>query len=303
MNMSLLPSGDTGLLSLPPLRCLEAKFIVDFANGIDVAADHIRVQRASGDIFQRLLAGFTGASARRQAEVNASLADGVAGSLAWLAELTEQHAFSNLALASVNDRVNQIKVAVASVADYSVESRKRIDQLAVLVEQHHQLVADRLQRIELRLEAIEQRDAIFQAWGAGRFAGFSLLGRCYMVLEELHWGLFGDYYRSLPDDARRSVGADLANRAIRQLMIDASCAESARIGIHEWTSLPADDPFGQVASQVLAYLGDGCDADRTPFAYMVSHVPAEIPLEVPRLCTVVRATEALIDDVFEGRHG
>ena len=62
------------------LTCLPEKFIVDFANGIDVVRDHLRVQRQRTGFFARMYDGFTGQGARRQAQINASLADGVEAS-------------------------------------------------------------------------------------------------------------------------------------------------------------------------------------------------------------------------------
>ena len=58
------------------LTCLPERFVVDFANGIDVARDHVRVQKGRGDFLARCYDGFTGKSVKRQAEVNASLIDG-----------------------------------------------------------------------------------------------------------------------------------------------------------------------------------------------------------------------------------
>src|SRR5690625_3470698 len=112
------------------LTCLPDKFVVDFANGIDVARDHWRLQRQRTGFFARLYDGFTGTAARRQAAVNASLIDSVEGSLRWLSELTESLAKSNLAISRVNTRVNQIKFDLAQVANYSADTRRQLEELA-----------------------------------------------------------------------------------------------------------------------------------------------------------------------------
>ena len=65
------------------LSSLPEKFVVDFANGIDVTSDHLRVQRERTGVFARLYDGFTGQGARRNAAIQASLADGVEASLKW----------------------------------------------------------------------------------------------------------------------------------------------------------------------------------------------------------------------------
>ena len=282
-----------------PLRSLEAKVVVDFANGIDVVRDHVRVQNSSRSVFQRVLSGLNGDAARRQAEVNAALADGVEGSLACLVELAEQITFSTLAIAKVSERVHQIQSAVVSVADYSVHTRRKVDELASVFDQHRRQITERLLRVELRLEAYEHRDAVFHAWGAGRYSQFSALGRCYAVLEELRWGTFGHYYRSLPEDGRRKYGVDLVNRSVLQLMTDLAVTQSARLSITDWTTYPVRVAAGSDAAELLAYLGEGYDPDRAPFVHVVSQLPGHLPLEVPKLCTAVRATEALLEEVLE----
>ncbi|EFH3393103.1 diguanylate cyclase regulator RdcB family protein, partial [Escherichia coli] len=67
------------------LICLPEKFVVDFANGIDVAQEHIRTA-GERTFFRRLKEGLTGEGAARQNAINASLAQGVEASLRWLTE-------------------------------------------------------------------------------------------------------------------------------------------------------------------------------------------------------------------------
>ena len=97
------------------LTSIPEKFVVDFANGIDVGRDHHRVQKERTGFFARLYDDLTGKAVRRQNEINASLLDGVEASLKWLTELTNSLANSNLAIAQVNDRVNALKLDVAVI--------------------------------------------------------------------------------------------------------------------------------------------------------------------------------------------
>ena len=57
------------------------KFVVDFANSIDVVRGHVAVQRERSGFFARLYDGITGQGAQRQADVNARLGDAVEGAL------------------------------------------------------------------------------------------------------------------------------------------------------------------------------------------------------------------------------
>lgn len=70
------------------LECVPEKFVVDFANGIDVLDDHLRSQQ-NRSAFQRFKEGISGKSSARQQQVNATLRDGVEASLTWLTELTQ----------------------------------------------------------------------------------------------------------------------------------------------------------------------------------------------------------------------
>ncbi|EGH0545619.1 DUF987 family protein [Escherichia coli] len=79
------------------LTCLPEKFVVDFANGIDVAQEHIRTA-GERTFFRRLKEGLTGEGAARQNAINASLAQGVEASLRWLTEMTTSLATTNYAI-------------------------------------------------------------------------------------------------------------------------------------------------------------------------------------------------------------
>ena len=92
------------------LTCLHEKFVVDFANGIDVAQEHIRTA-GERTFFRRLKEVLTGEGAARQNAINASLAQGVEASLRWLTEITTSLATTNYAITRVNDRVSSLAVS------------------------------------------------------------------------------------------------------------------------------------------------------------------------------------------------
>ncbi|WP_097405538.1 diguanylate cyclase regulator RdcB family protein, partial [Escherichia coli] len=100
------------------LTCLPEKFVVDFANGIDVAQEHIRTT-GERTFFRRLKEGMTGEGAARQNAINASLAQGVEASLRWLTEMTTSLATTNYAITRVNDRVSSLVSDTARLAHYS----------------------------------------------------------------------------------------------------------------------------------------------------------------------------------------
>ncbi len=103
------------------LTCLPEKFVVDFANGIDVAQEHIRTA-GERTFFRRLKEGLTGEGAARQNAINASLAQGVEASLRWLTEMTTSLATTNYAITRVNDRVSSLVSDTARLAHYSADT-------------------------------------------------------------------------------------------------------------------------------------------------------------------------------------
>lgn len=280
------------------LSCLPEKFVVDFANGIDVSRDHLRMQRNRSDMFSRLYDGFTGQGARRQAEINAGLADGVEASLKWLTELTESLARSNLAISQVNDRVSALKLDVAEVADYAIQTRRQIERLSRRLSERCGLIEAEVMRIDFVQRAQLHLDHVFNKWRAGRYRSFSLAGRCYAALEELRWGDFGDYCRSQPGMQCQRFIEDLANRAIAQMTADTGMGVRARLDTNDWLAQPSGSDVLDDAAKALAYMGEAFNPDEQPLAYVVSQQPNRLPPGVPRLSSAERVTESLVSEVF-----
>ncbi|MFK3769780.1 diguanylate cyclase regulator RdcB family protein [Pseudomonas putida] len=281
------------------LTCLPEKFVVDFANGIDVARERQAYLKGRTGFAARLFDGFTGQGARHQAEINASLTDGVEGALNWLKDLSESLASSNLAIAGVNDRVNHLKLDVARIATYSIDTRRQLENLADRLTERcdnlDQQVAriDFVQRVQLHL------DMVFNKWSAGRFNSFSLSGRCYAALEELRWGAFGDYCRQATGNDRQQLLENLSNRVITHLASDSKVTRKERIATRErWLEKPMGRDVLPEASESLAYLGDDHEPQKSPFVFAVSQVPDELPLHLPRLNSPERMSEAMISELF-----
>jgi hypothetical protein len=284
------------------LSCLPEKFVVDFANGIDVAKDHIRVQQNRTDFFNRLYDGFTGQGMRRQTEINASLADGVEGALKWLTELTESQAKSNYAIVKVNERIGIILRDLITLVHYSADNRRQLEDLSRSLEVRCDLLAKELARVDFEQRAERQLEQVFNKWAAGKLGAFSVAGRCYAVIEELYWGDFGDFCRSNNNRVRQGFIDDLINRAIRQLTIDiGNGSQLERISIERWVAQTDQYKFSEETSEALAYLGDWSAADSHPFVFATSQLPEELPLPLPRLCTTERVAQGLVTEIFEWR--
>jgi len=295
--MSAAIGKDSALLEV--LGTLPEKFVVDFANGIDVSRDHIAVQRQRTGMFDRLCDGFTGKGQRRQIEVNASLADGVAGSLSWLTELTGSLAKSNLAISRVKQRVVMLQGTLTEVAVHAGNTREQLQQL----EQHLNRRADGFEHELVRIDMVQRAgihlDLVLSKWQSGVFAHLPLAGRCYAALEELRWGAFGDFYRNTAAVQRSSHLELLRHRALGQLAADARVAGSDRIDTTGWLSTTESVRSADL-EEGLAYLGDWATAERAPFVFAAANVPYDLPMLLPRRCSAERLAGALVAEVFDG---
>lgn len=299
MSASEIITADSEICQV--LTCLPEKFVVDFANGIDVALDHLRVQKTRGGFYARCYDGFTGQGARRQAEINACVLDGVEASLDWLTELSESLASSNLAITRVNNRLSELKLNVAQIVDYSVTTRSKLDALAGRLGERCFALEQEVGRIDFVQRVQLSLDRVFNKWRAGRYNSFSLGGRCYAALEELRWSAFGDYCRTQSGKQRQVFLDDMVNRATAQLAEDTRSSASARQDTRYWLTAPVGRGVLVDAQEALTYMGDGCDGNEKPFMFAITQASPELPRDLPRISSAERVTETLASEVFEDR--
>lgn len=286
---------------LDVLGAIPEKFVVDFANGIDVSRDHIAQQRQRSGMFDRLYDSFTGKAQRRQTEINASLADGVAGSLTWLTELTGSLARSNLAISQVKQRVIMLQGVLTEVALHGADTREQLQRLEQELTRRVDGFAAELARIDMVQRAGLHLDLVLSKWQAGVFAHLAPASRCYAALEELRWGAFGDFCRNTDAPQRATHLELLRHRALGQLAADARVAANTRIDTLHWL-MHGNSNAAPAAGlrEGLAYLGDWAAVDQAPFVFAAANVPGDLPLLLPRRCSAERMTDALVEEVFGG---
>lgn len=281
----------------PRLESVLEKFVVDYANGIDVARDHIRVQRSSSGFYERLCDNFTDKRHRRQTEINASLADGVAGSLRWLTELTVSTAKTNHALTQVKERVSKLQGALAEVAEDAADTRDRLERLERDLDRRMDDLTRELQGVVLGQRADKHLQLVLGRWGAGVFADLPPAGRCYATLEELRWGAFGDFYRNTPPAQHATHLELLRLRAVSQLAADLRVDGVTRVDTAQW--LHADQPAAEMMEE-LAYLGEWAEPEREPFVSAVARPAEPWPQLFPHRCSAATLSERMVAEVFKG---
>ena len=275
------------------------KFVVDFANGIDVAHDHLNVQRARSGLFRRLLDGWTGRGHRRQSEINARLLDSMEGSLYWLRDLTESLRDSNLAIVRINKAVCRLSDDVSTLASESANTSEAVADLSAFVLERVNEFAEWAQRKDAYDDAMRQQDLVFAKWARGGYDGISLAGRCYAALEELRWGRFGAYADTYDGQRRRELLRLVRDRAMQQMREDAALvAVYERIPTATWLAKPPI-PLTD-AAEALAYLAE--DHAEAPFVRAVSTNLSRqgMPDDVPLISSAERLADALMAEVLSG---
>jgi len=279
------------------LECVPEKFVVDFANGIDVLDDHLRSQQ-NRSTFQRFKEGISGKSSARQQQVNATLRDGVEASLTWLTELTQSLAKSNLALAQVNTRVNHLRLDIAKLANFSADTREQLEMLSQQVHQRLSNLEEQVHHISLYQRADAHMDNILSRWSAGRYNDLPLLGRCYAVLEELRWGAFGDMIRQ--GDRRQSLQLldTLKNRAQEQLARDGNVNQTTRLDTQSWLAWQTNRAVENSWPETMSWIADWCNVDTHPITWSVTQRYDAMPKRMPLLFSAERITGPLVNEVF-----
>ncbi|HAP0136559.1 TPA: chemotaxis protein [Escherichia coli] len=277
------------------ITCLPEKFVVDFANSINVAQDHIRTA-GERTFFRRLKEGLTGEGAAHQNAISDSLAQGVKASLRWLTELTTSLATTNYAITRVNNRVSSLVSDTAMLAHYSADTRELLLSLAEQVNQNHE---ERLLRLEQNTEAESHLTQVFLRWRAGRYASFSLAGRCYVALEELRWGAFGDAIRKGKADKVKQLLDMLRHEALIQLTQDSGCGPAVRLKAQDWLGGQVQGQADNEWHEAINWLGDWCSQERHPVIWSTTQDSENLPVRMPRLCSAERIAGSMVDEIFK----
>ncbi|WP_312952031.1 diguanylate cyclase regulator RdcB family protein [Superficieibacter sp.] len=151
----------------------------------------------------------------------------------------------------------------------------------------------------LMVQAGEHSDQIFTRWQAGNYRGWSLAGRCFVALEELRWGAFGDACRLVTEEARALLMDNLRAMATQYLAQSINASAATRHFYHQWLSTPTA-PALMDHKEMLCWLGSDCDAERQPVSWSVTQSWQTVALGMPRLCSAMRLATAMVDEIFVG---
>lgn len=138
-------------------------------------------------------------------------------------------------------------------------------------------------------------EQIFTRWRAGVYDAWSLSGRCFIALEELRWGAFGDACRLAGPDVATLLIDNLRSMATEYLALSIHAAPATRHFYHHWiTPMNGKGEY----SELLSWMGDWCDVDKHPVCWSVSQRWQNVASGMPRLCSAGRLAAAMIEEMF-----
>ncbi|EOU1339845.1 diguanylate cyclase regulator RdcB family protein [Cronobacter malonaticus] len=166
---------------------------------------------------------------------------------------------------------------------------------------HYQHNAARLET-QLRqsdLLAAAQRHVseVMARWDNSEFNGWSPAGRCYVVLEELRWGAFGDALRLGEPQEKNALLQPVYNETVSRLAQSVNASPDTRHFYQQWLHTPPQ-PGLLEHKDMLCWLGAVYDSERQPVSWSVTQTWQSVSLGMPRLCSARRLVNALVEEIF-----
>lgn len=278
------------------LSCISEKFVVDFAMGIDVARQPWSSPQSKA-FYEQLVDLFVVGARRHSGLAGTAPQDDLEAALVRLGLLSADLAKSYLANSQIHERMTQLEPVSPRTAHHSASARGRLLALRQQISQRLARIEADLDRGDLVQRGLVHCEQIFSRWRSGHYFSFCPAARCYVALEELRWGTFGDAVRSgLPEQAEQLI-EHLRALAIGKLAEEVNASPRTRHYFHEWLATPTS-PGLLEHKDALTWLGDRCDIDRQPVSYSVTQSWQGVALGMPRICSAMRLGSALVDEVF-----
>ncbi|EOG5373646.1 diguanylate cyclase regulator RdcB family protein [Cronobacter turicensis] len=166
---------------------------------------------------------------------------------------------------------------------------------------HYQHSAARLEA-QLRqqdLAAAAQRHVgeVMTRWKNGEFNGWSPAGRCYVALEELRWGAFGDALRLGEPDEKNALLQPVYDETTLRLAHSVNASPHTRHFYQQWLHTPPQ-PGLLEHKDMLCWLGAEHDGERQPVSWSVTQTWQSVSLGMPRICSARRLVNALMEEIF-----
>lgn len=281
------------------LKCSSEKFIVDFALEIGMVRQPWNTQQ-SKSFYENL----RGQLVTQYQDARGSSENGFTphstAAISWLTAFITSLEPGYLATKLVREKLLQLEKNPAlkgvSVFDRHSQLSKLRTQLTLKLEQ----LENRLQSVNLIEHGREHYEQVFALWNQGHYFPFSPAGRCYIALQELCWGAFGEAIQLADDVKKTRLIEEVRVRVIDKLASEVSVSSHTRHYYHEWLTTPTS-PGVLEYKDALAWLGDTSHVEKQPVSYSVTQTWRGISLGMPRICSAMRLGGALVDELLVHR--
>lgn len=278
------------------LECVYPKFMVDLVQGDET-------KRSGGFLQQqRLLRARLTQEVLSQTQLRAWVMAGVSSeNLMMRLKLVEKLAGmidpGHLALVRIAEGLAFLQVTERPRGQSTPGIMQQIDVLSSWFKQRSAYKEKALTQRGLTVQAGAHSEQIFTRWRAGAYDGWSLPGRCFVALEELRWGAFGDACRLGNADVASMLKDNLRTMATQALAHSVNAAPTTRHYYHQWLNSPAVGGSSE-HNDMLSWLGDWCDTEQHPVSGSVTQRWQNVALGMPRLCSAKRLVDAMVEEIF-----
>jgi len=286
---------------LQTMPALADKAVIDLINSINVSKDHINVQKSRTGKIARLMDTITGSGVRRQNAVNENLASGLNAIAQEIEAIIKNQTVGFYAIQKANDKINELNEGLASTIDFSIETRQLLGKLAADLNSRCDDLQKQIRNVDLNLQAATQIEHLFSKWDAGKLSMLSPMSRLYVVLDELYWGDFGNFYRQRdkhPEKVNKLINT-IENKAITQLNRDLKITADSAAPTSLWFSAPK--ALSADLHEGLQFLGDWTNDFQHPLTHYSSQLLDKPPALVPPKLMASRVVTASLDEIFEER--
>ncbi|PDO83856.1 diguanylate cyclase regulator RdcB family protein [Kosakonia pseudosacchari] len=278
------------------LECIHPKFIVDLVQGVDAPRQTPIVPQQQ--LFrERLTQEIMAQTQLRPWAMSGVLNENDALRLGLAEKLASMLDPGYLALTRITERLAALQQAERRPANATPGAQQQYDELVEHFSQRAAWKEKALTQRGLAVQAGNHSEQVFAHWRAGNYNGWSMAGRCYIALEELRWGAFGDACRLANEGVAKMLKDNLRAMAADFLAQGINASPATRHFYHQWLATPST-PGLMDYKDLLGWLGDWCDAERHPICWSVTQSWQTVALGMPRLCSATRIATAMVDEVF-----
>lgn len=285
-----------------PGRMLESiypKFMVDLVSGAE-AGRHTAPAHQQQQFRERLTQEILARTKLRPWAMSGMFSENAALRLGLAEKLAGMYDPGHLALCLMSDKLTRLRQQASRRGAIPPGLQQQYEALAGHFMQRAAYKEKALSQRGLTVQAGEHSEQIFTRWRAGEYDGWSLAGRCYIALEELRWGPFGDACRLANPDVAAMLKDNVRSIAANHLAQGINASVATRHFYHQWLTTPVT-PHLMEHKEMLGWLGEGYQAERHPVSWSVSQTWQTVALGMPRLCSAKRLADAMVEEIFAER--